>query len=187
MRFFITLLTLLLSSCSALSQRDIPTSLPHKPIPVLKEAPLFTLKDLRGVEVSLKELKGRIVILHFWALWCGQCVQELPAFEALYEDFMNQGVTFLAISEDTEEEKLLNFFRKHNYMFRVLQDSQGSVRQLYGVSTLPSTVVIDSQGMLRAVVDSQSGEFVEVATGPKAWNSKLLREYFDRLVAERES
>lgn len=111
-------------------------------------APDFTLPDLKGEGVTLGKLRGKVVLLNFWATWCSPCVAELPTIEKLHQEFGGKGAVILGISDD-HPETLQSFLTGHRYTFLTLFDEGRRVGKRYGVQGIPTTVVIDAQGTIR--------------------------------------
>lgn len=116
---------------------------------VSTEAPDFTLKSRSGDNLRLSEERGNIVIVNFWASWCGPCREELPEFEALYQSYADLGVTVYAVNVDDESEKANKLLEDISVSFPVLYDPNGEVSELYDVSAMPTTVMIDRNGVAR--------------------------------------
>ncbi|MEW9796538.1 TlpA family protein disulfide reductase [Alteromonas sp. CYL-A6] len=111
----------------------------------------FTLKSRSGENLRLSEEAGNIVIVNFWASWCGPCREELPAFEALYQEYADLGVTILGVNVDDDASKADVLLDDITVSFPVLYDTAGEVSALYDVSAMPTTVVIDRNGNTRLV------------------------------------
>ncbi len=116
-----------------------------------EESPDFTLKSRDGDNIKLSEQRGNIVLVKFWASWCGPCREELPAFEALYQEYQDLGVEILAINVDDEAEKANVLLQDIEVSFPVLFDTSGEVSQLYDVSAMPTTVIVDRDGNVRVL------------------------------------
>lgn len=126
-----------------------------KPIKDRKKAPAFSLSDLNGKKVALKQYLGRVVFLNFWATWCGPCKEEMPSMEALYQEFKDKGFVFLTISVDYEGLKpVKEFLQKHRYTFPVLLDPNCDTLDPFEVKGIPTTLIIDKFGRMRARVVS---------------------------------
>ena len=98
----------------------------------------FILKRLDGNEVSLKDYRGKIVLLNFWATWCLPCLVEMPSMERLYNEFKDKGFTILAIDMQEDADSVRVFKEKYKLNFPILLDSDGSVGQFYGVRSIPT-------------------------------------------------
>lgn len=111
----------------------------------------FTLKSRDGGNMRLSEERGNIVIVNFWASWCGPCREELPAFEEMYQDYADLGVQILGVNVDDDPKKADILLDDIDISFPVLYDTKGEVSQLYDVSAMPTTVLIDRDGNARLV------------------------------------
>jgi peroxiredoxin len=112
-------------------------------------APEITLKDLRGQDVRLSDLRGKIVLLNFWATWCKPCKEEMPAMQASYDKLRGQGLVVLAVNELEDTEKVIEHVRKHGHTFLVVMDHDNVVANRYGVVGLPVSFLVDRQGIVR--------------------------------------
>ena len=117
-----------------------------------KQAPNFALKDAHGKTVKLTDFKGKVVLLDFWATWCGPCQIEIPWFEEFQRKYKDRGFEVVGVSMDDDGWKVINPFvqqKKINYRILLGDDSTGS---LYGgVDALPMTLVIDRDGRIASV------------------------------------
>ncbi len=112
-------------------------------------APEITLKNLQGQEVRLSDLRGKVVLLNFWATWCKPCKDEMPAMQASYDKLRDQGFVVLAVNELEDTEKVIEHVRKHGHTFPVVMDHDNVVANHYGVVGLPASFLVDRQGIVR--------------------------------------
>jgi peroxiredoxin len=119
----------------------------------------FTLTDLEGKAWSLKSLKGKVVLVNFWATWCPPCRKEIPDLEALYKQFKNQGLVVLAIS-DEEAGKVKPFVAQQGISYTVLLDPGRKVNTLFRVRGIPKTFIYDRSG-------KPAAESIDMRTRPQ--------------------
>lgn len=137
-----------------------------------KPAPDFTLKSLDGTDVSLSSLKGKIVILDFWATWCGPCRKGLPVLMEIAKARANDNVVLWAVDLDESKSKVEDFLKKKGWNLPVLLDAKGKVSQKYGVGGIPHTVVIGPDGVIHSV---------EIGFGGKDATMKKLNAAIDQI------
>ena len=116
-----------------------------------KAGPDFTLRDLDDNSVSLRSLRGSVVVLDFWATWCGPCRASLPKLDALHQEISADGVRVFAVNLREDKATAQKFVDATGLKLPVLLDESGSVGQKYAVSGIPQTVVIDRKGVIRRV------------------------------------
>lgn len=124
----------------------------EEPTPVSlvgKDAANFTLSDLNGKSFSLAKLRGKVVVIDFWASWCGPCRETLPHVEKLHREFKDKGLVVLGIN-DEDIDDIRQFVQKNGYTFPTLIDVESAVSELYGVSSIPQTLIIDRDGKVFA-------------------------------------
>ena len=117
----------------------------------LAAAPDFTLHVMNGANLRLQEQRGRVVMVNFWATWCGPCRQEMPQLNRLYEKYHAAGFVLLGVNVDDDTSKAAEVAGKLGVTFPVLLDTDKTVSKLYELSTMPSTVIIDRDGKVRYV------------------------------------
>jgi peroxiredoxin len=118
---------------------------PLKSIKVLEPMPDFTLPDREGREVSLKQVAGEkgLVLVNFWATWCGPCRLEMPQFEKVFKKHAGEGFAILAISEDGSREALDEYLGKKPVSFPVLVDAEGKLAKQLGIRAYPTSILIE--------------------------------------------
>ena len=139
-----------------------------RPTRIGSAAPDFTVKD-DARSVSLHDLKGKIVLLNFWATWCPPCVEEMPSLVAL-QGKMKDKVTVLAISVDVDEGAYKKFLKDHGVDLLTVRDPDEKSNTLYGTFKYPETYVIDRDGVVRR-------KFI----GPVDWTSPDIIQYLSKL------
>ena len=112
-------------------------------------APNFTLNDADGNAVSLGDLKGQVVMINFWASWCGPCRQEMPLLEQIHRKYEPLGFTLLGVNVEENSADGQAFLKDRPVSFPVLYDPENGISKLYDVVAMPSTVLIDRQGNVR--------------------------------------
>jgi peroxiredoxin len=106
----------------------------------------FTLPDPAGKKVSLKDFRGKLVLLNFWASWCGPCREEMPAMERLYQEFQNQGFVVLGVNVRDKTEDALAFIKELKVTYPIVFDPTGRWLLAYGAWGLPNTYLIGPKG-----------------------------------------
>jgi peroxiredoxin len=135
-------------------------------------APNFQLRDMNGRVVSLSELRGKVVLLNFWATWCGPCRVEMPAMERLYRTYDRKDFEILAVSTDAQGAAVTRPFQEENKLtFPILHDSDFRVGLSYGARTLPMTFMVDRQGVVRQHI-----------FGARDWEAPEAHQLIDMLM-----
>jgi peroxiredoxin len=109
----------------------------------------FALKADNGRNLRLRELRGQVVMINFWATWCGPCREEMPKLDQLYRQYQKTGFTLLGVNIDDNPANALSMAKKLGVTFPVLFDRDKQASKLYKVDAMPSTVLIDRDGKLR--------------------------------------
>jgi len=124
-------------SCAAASATTVQVSNP---------APDFTLRSMDGPNVRLNEQRGRVVMVNFWATWCGPCRQEMPHLNKLHDKYRDAGFVLLGVNIDDNARAATDLAAKLGLRFPVLLDTDKSVSRLYDLGSMPATVLIDREG-----------------------------------------
>ena len=116
---------------------------------VFGKAPDFSLKNLEGEEIALSKLRGKVVLLDFWATWCGPCRESIPHLIDLYKTYQPKGFTIIGMSVDKENEEaaLRRFVKSMDIPYSVVLSPESLARQ-YGISGIPTTFLIDREGKI---------------------------------------
>lgn len=114
-------------------------------------APDFALRSSSGTNLRLSEQRGQVVMVNFWATWCGPCREELPQLNRLYEKYQAAGFTLLGVNVDSSSKDALGMAKRLGVQFPVLFDSKKETSRLYGLESMPWTVLIDRSGKVRYV------------------------------------
>lgn len=128
----------------------------YKLVPKLQEvkdhpaAPDFTLLRPDGKKVSLKDYRGKVVFLNFWATWCESCREEMPAMDKLYREFKGKGLEIVGVNVKDKRDDALAFTKKLKITYPLMMDPEGEVGLLYGAFGMPATYLIDRKGVVLA-------------------------------------
>jgi peroxiredoxin len=112
-------------------------------------APPFTLTAKGGSSVSLAQYKGQVVMINFWASWCGPCREEMPLLESIYKKYNKLGFTMIGVNVEPDSKAADEWLKATPVSFPILYDTDSKVSKLYEVAGMPSTVIIDRNGNLR--------------------------------------
>jgi peroxiredoxin len=112
-------------------------------------APAFTLQSTSGQQVSLAQFKGDVVMINFWASWCGPCRQEMPLLDSIYRKYKDMGFELIGVNVEPDSKAANAWLKVTPVTYPVLYDPQSQVSQLYQVQAMPTTVIIDRTGTVR--------------------------------------
>jgi len=114
-------------------------------------APSFTLAALSGQQAALSQYKGQVVMVNFWATWCGPCQQEMPLLDQMYKKYKPAGFTLIGVNVDKEAPAVKDLMARKPVSFPVLLDPANQVSKAYHVDEMPSSVLIDRKGEIRYI------------------------------------
>jgi peroxiredoxin len=124
----------------------------HAAPPLAKSpAPDFALRSLDDANIRLSEYLGQVVLINFWATWCGPCRQEMPQLEVLHTKYQRAGLVLLGINIDEERDEAIEMARTLRVSYPILFDERKDVSRAYQVGTMPLTVLVDREGVVRYV------------------------------------
>lgn len=114
----------------------------------VKNAPDFSLVDLQGNKISVSSLKGKVIVLNFWASWCPPCRAEIPDFVKIYQKYKDKGLVIIGVAVSSKIDDVKEIVKKYNISYPVAVDD-GSAEKAYGpITAVPTTFIIDTQGNL---------------------------------------
>ena len=138
-------------------------------------APDFALPDLEGQEISLSSLKGKVVILTFWSIYCQPCRQEMPMMDSLYQKYRSEGLDVVGMNIDRDPlVSIQNFVKENRLSFPILLDREKKAMKTYRGHFLPSTFVLDRSGII-----------VDKVVGIRDWNSPESRASIEKLLKKK--
>jgi len=114
-------------------------------------APDFALKSSTGENLRLSEFRGDVVMINFWATWCGPCRQEMPLLDELYARYQRVGFSLLGVNIDDDSGRAMDMIEELGVNFPVLFDARKEVSKLYEVEAMPVTVIVDRTGTVRYI------------------------------------
>ena len=142
---------------------------------VAVDAPDFTLKELSGGKISLKELRGKIILLNFFATWWPNCQRESPSSAKLSEELKNQDFVLLKVASKEKEKDVIKYKKEHNFTSPILYEDDAAVANAYGVSSRPQTFFINREGKIVGRVLKEMD-----------WTSKNMTDLIQYLLKEKK-
>jgi cytochrome c biogenesis protein CcmG/thiol:disulfide interchange protein DsbE len=160
------------AAVAALFVFAMPTYRQGEPSIAGRTAPDFAL-ELDGKPTRLQDLRGKVIVLDFWASWCPPCVEETPALIALHRDISQRGGMVLGISLDDDPSAYEKFLKDHNVNFPTYLDKSQTIPTTYGTSMYPEAYII-----------GRDGRIVRKVVGPQNWTGPEMTSIFDRLLPD---
>lgn len=134
-------------------------------------APSFTVTTDSGKQITRSNFGGKLLVLNFWATWCPPCLEEMPAMERLWRKHKDAGFVLVAVSVDTDPQKVVPFVTEHKLTFPIAFDTKMAIADKYGVRALPSSFILGREGDLAAL-----------ALGPRHWDNKASHRLIEAMV-----
>jgi len=169
-------LGILITSTDALGQAsltELMSRLALSRYPPEVQTPEFKSCCHRGEPISLTQLRGRVILLSFWATWCTECRKDMPAFERLHRELTPKGLSVIGINLRQGRGEIDQYARELGLTFPLLLDRRGKIQGAYGVVGVPTTFLID-----------RDGRPIALAIGGRDWDTPLAREIIQRLLAK---
>ena len=136
-------------------------------------APHFSGRTLDARQLTVTDLRGKVIVLNFWASWCAECRPEMPVLERLHREFAPRGLAVIGINTREDGATVLSYAKELGLTFPIVLDPDGKINATYGVIGLPTTFVVD-----------RDGRAVAFGIGPREWASAPARALFEALLAE---
>jgi len=156
-----------------LGEQDLLRKLKLVIVPGALPAPRFNASTPEGTKIGIDDLKGKLVLLNFWATWCPPCILEMPTMEKLHQEFKEEGLEVVAMNFMEGPKTINAFIKKRGFTFTVLMDRSGEISQRYGVHALPVTYLIGRQGNI-----------LVKSIGYKDWYKKEIRQFVSSLLKD---
>jgi len=134
------------------------------PVEIGKRAPQFTLQDMSGRQVSLDDYRDKVVILDFWATWCGPCRVSMPILDRIQAEYAGK-LSVLAVNLRETKGVVREYILEESLHSEVLLDEDGSIASQYGVVGIPTQYLIDQKGIVRYIAEGPQG--------PQAWRDEI--------------
>ncbi len=158
---------------NVIKEADLLRNLKLMPVAESLPAPYFSSVTPEGKKMSIDDLKGKLVILNFWATWCPPCRLEMPSMEKIYKEFKGEGLEVVAMNFMEGPEPINVFVKENDFTFTILLDRSGKIAESYGVRALPITFLIGRRGNILAR-----------SIGYKDWHNKKTRKLISSLLKD---
>jgi thiol-disulfide isomerase/thioredoxin len=149
-------------------------------------APDFKLESLASGEQALSSFRGKLVLLNFWASWCGPCVSEMPALQRLHDRYKDRGFTVVAVSVDDDLDAVKEFRQKFGLGFPILVDNDGVTKSSYKSTGVPESFFVDASGKLILFSDPEDRAPSVRIVGPREWDSPNMVSRIEKLLAKAD-
>jgi peroxiredoxin len=150
----------------------VPSAQAAEEVKINRVAPDFTLPNLGGKEVSLSSLRGRVVILTFWSVWCHACREEMGVLDSVYQKYKDKGLEVIGVNIDPGgSTSVEDYVKKHSLSFPMLRDTEKKVMRAYRANFLPSTFLLDKKGIV-----------VDKVVGLRNWNSPEYQGLIEKVM-----
>lgn len=168
---------LVVAPCS-IARAESAVTPPLKPLDLVGYAsetapPDFSGSTVETRRVSLEELRGKVVIVNFWASWCAECRREMPVLERLHRELAPRGLAVIGINAREERDAVRRYASALGLTFPLVLDPEGKINRAYGVVALPTTFIV-----------GRDGRAVAFAVGPREWAGPPARALIQALLAE---
>jgi DsbE subfamily thiol:disulfide oxidoreductase len=179
-RTAVLLLFAFVASAPVFAQSKSAPSLDYTVIPKMEPmkdrpgAPDFTLTTPDGKKASLKDYRGKVVFLNFWATWCPSCRTEMPDMDKLYREFKGKGLEIVAVNVKDKRDDAMGFVKNMKLTYPIMLDPEGEVGLLYGAWGMPATYLIDRKGVVQARL-----------WGPAEWYSPAARNLIKTMLEQK--
>jgi cytochrome c biogenesis protein CcmG, thiol:disulfide interchange protein DsbE len=118
-----------------------------------KKAPDFTFKNLDGKEISLSDYKGKVIMVNFWATWCGPCIHEMPDLEKLYQTYKKDGLQIIGLTVSSKAKQIPIKIKKTGVTYPILLNAESAVASYGGFGSIPHTFIINRAGEIVKVIE----------------------------------
>jgi len=151
---------LLIAGCGSNSTPQVPE--------VGNQAPDFQFQTPDGQDTSLSNLQGKPVLINFWATRCLPCIYEMPYLQQVHEEWSDKGLVVLAINSEDSPSKIREFMQSNNLSFTALLDTGGSIAMKYGIRYIPTTFLINKDGIIQGIKIGPFQSKEEIESGIRA-------------------
>ncbi len=182
-RLLVSALVFALLSCDSSSSTK-KTPQPSDPLDARQYAYAFELKNVADEPVSLRDFRGELILLNFWATWCAPCVAEMPALKQLHDRFKDKGFSVVSVSTDParDNDKVRDFIKTHDLSFPVLRDPQMLSIPKYAINGFPESFFVSPTGTLIRVFDPKTKLSLIRISKERDWSSQPYIDLVQELL-----